>query len=554
MKNNHKLLILGLVLSFIWMFLYPSFSYAHAYLQQSSPSANDIISQSPSKITLQFNESVQPSFHSILVTNSSGERVELDDSYIPDDQLNRLESNLKPNLPDGLYVIQWNVISGDGHPIEGDIPFQVGEGNHSTVVPSANTTKKLPSGDYIAVRWLLYLGISFLMGILSFYLFMYPANPKGKSPLPRRSRTLLWISYCSIAVSVVLSLPLQATINAHIHWLELWTTPWFDQILRTNFGPIWLVQIVLVTILGGSLYSINRSVATSRSRMISLSVAYSLGLGILLSKSFIGHSAVSEFKILSVTMNFLHLAAICIWIGSLLAIAVILPKEASLPSLAKDRNVVISHVIHLFSYWGTGLVATMLVSGIYASLKYVPTLYSLFNTLYGQVLLLKCGLVVIMLVLAAFNYLRGRKKKSLGRSVWIELSMGVIILVLAAILTHLPTAMASPGPIQATNTLANGEAITIRISPNVVGINEFEIDIHDVHGQEIRNIQQVKLTLTSLDMDMGKYEIILPSQPSSTFLAQDLISMAGSWKVQVHILTESLDAWDTEFTIRVGTE
>ncbi len=549
-----KTLGLGLILAMVCMFLFPSFIDAHAYLQQSSPSANETILSSPSKITLQFNESIQPAFHSIQVTNSTGERVDLDDSYIADNQPKTLEANIRPNLADGLYIIGWKIISGDGHPLEGSIPFQIGSSSISTNVPSANSTGYYPGLDLILIRWLLYLSMAFLMGILSFYLFMYPSNPKAKHPLPQRSRKMLWISYGGIAVSILLGLPLQATIEARLQWSELWTTPWLNQMMQTNFSAIWLTQVVMVVILGGFMYIANRTPERSYSRSMYQYAALLLGLGILLSKSFIGHAAASELKVLSITMNFLHLSASCIWIGSLLALAAILPGEASLPSSPEDRKRIIFRVIRTFSYWGTGLVTILILSGTYASLKYVPTMYSLFNTLYGQVLLIKCGLVLIMLGFAAFNMLRGRHNKSIGRTVWIELSVGVITLVLAALLTNLPTAMTSPGPIDLSNTLENGEKISLQVSPNVIGNNQFEIQVQDANRKDVLNIQQIKLTLTSLDMDMNKYEILIPYQPNSTFIAEDLISMAGRWNIQVHILSESLDTWDTEFNIRVGTE
>ncbi len=547
---------LGLALTLVCM-LFPSFSYAHAYLQQSTPSANAILIQSPTKVILQFNETIQPAFHSIQVMNASGERVDLDDSYIPDQQPKTLEGSVRPNLPDGLYTISWYIISGDGHPIDGSFSFQIGQSSSSINAPPASSSDRLPGLDLIVTRWLLYLSMSLFIGILCFYLFMYrpDSNKKGISPLSPRSRTLCWISYGGIATSIILSLPLQATIDARIPWTKLGSTPWFSPLMNTDFGTIWLIQFIIVTVLGGFLYIANRtSKKQNDTGNIYYYISLILGLGILLTKSFIGHAAASQSEVLAVTMNFLHLTAICIWIGSLLVIAAILPGEASLPSSGVDRKRTIFGVIRTFSIWGTGLVAILILSGTYASLKYVPTMYSLFNTLYGQILLTKCGLVLIMLGFAANNNLRGRRNQPLGKSVWIELSIGVVTLVLAAILTNIPTAMSSPGPVDLSQTLENGNTISLQISPNVIGNNHFEIHVQDPSGYDITNIDQIKLTLINLDMDMNPYEILIPHQADSNFIAEDLISMAGQWNVQVHILTSTLDSWDTEFKIRVGTK
>lgn len=556
MNVHKKVWGIGLVLSLVCM-LFPSFIYAHAYLQQSTPSANDNLAQSPTKITLQFNETIQPAFHSIQVTNSSGERVDLDDSYIPNQQPKTLEGNVRPNLPDGLYTIGWHIISGDGHPIDGSFSFQVGQSSGSISPPSASSTNILPGLDLIVTRWLLYSSMSFFIGILCFYLFIYrpDSNRKGMSPLSRRSRALCWISYGGIAMSVILSLPLQGTIDARLPWTKLGSTPWFTPLMNTSFGTVWLVQFIIVVVLGGFIYIANRNPEKKNSARNSYYyISFILSLGILLSKSFIGHAAASESEILSVTMNFLHLSAICIWIGLLLVIAAILPGESSLPSDPEDRKRTIFGVIRKFSVWATGLVTILILSGTYASLKYVPTMYSLFNTLYGQILLIKCGLVLIMLGFAVFNMLRGRRNEPLGKNVWIELSIGVITLVLAAILTNIPTAMSSPGPVDLSQTLENGNTISLQISPNVIGNNHFEVHVQDTRGYDITGIQQIKLTLSNLDMDMNPYEILIPYQPDSNFIAEDLISMAGQWNIQVHILTSTLDSWDTEFKIRVGTE
>lgn len=65
-------------------------------------------------------------------------------------------------------------------------------------------------------------------------------------------------------------------------------------------------------------------------------------------------------------------------------------------------------------------------------------------------------------------------------------------------------------------------------------------------------IQQVKLTLTHLDMDMGKYEIVMPGGKPEGFKASNLITMVSKWNVHVHVLTDKLESWDTDIVIHVG--
>lgn len=556
MKKIQKLLCMGIIVFAICLLLLPTPTYAHAYLQQSNPSGNEVLTKSPAQITLQFNEPIQSAFHSIQVINSAGDRVDQDDAHVVKNRPSVLETSVKPDLPDGIYVIAWKAISGDGHPIEGTIPFQMGNSGGESRPSTQTTPSYFPGLDLIIIRWLLYLSIAFFMGILSFYLFMYPANPKGNFLLPQRSRWLLWTSYIGITLSLLLSLPLQTTIDARIGWTEVWSTEWLGQMIQhTSFGPVWIVQLLLIILVGGALVFTNLKNLSSRFRKNSAFVAFILGFGILLSKAFIGHAPTTELQAISILMDFIHLSAVSIWLGSLLALAAILPGEASLPTYPPDRKKVYFTVIHTFSRWGTILVALLIVSGIYASFQYIPTVYALFHTLYGQVLLMKSGLLLIMIGFAAFNLLCGKQmQKELSPSIWTELSVGVVVLVLSAVLSNLPTGMASPGPIHQSHKLDNGYIISLGISPNITGNNTFEIDIHNAAGQEFTDVQQIKLTLTSLDMDMGKYEIIIPNNPSTPLRKEDLISMAGRWNAQVHVLTTSLESWDTHFTFRVGTK
>ncbi|HEY2493443.1 MAG TPA: copper resistance protein CopC [Paenibacillus sp.] len=556
MKKIQRLLCMGIMVFAICLLLLPTPTYAHAFLQQSSPSDNEVLTKSPAQVTLQFNESIQPAFHSVQVINSAGDRVDLDDVHVAEDRPSVLEASVKPDLPDGNYVIVWKAVSGDGHPIEGTLQFQMGNNENGNPLPSTKTTSSyFPGLDLIIIRWLLYLSIAFFMGILSFYLFMYPANPKGNFLLPQRSRRLLWTSYFGIALSILLSLPLQTTIDARIGWSEVWSTEWLSQMIHTSFGTVWMVQLVLIVLVGGTLIVVHRNHLSSRFRKNGAFVALLLGFGILLSKAFIGHAPTTEHQVISILMDFVHLSAVSIWLGSLLALAAILPGEASLPTYRPDRKKVYFSVIRTFSRWGTILVALLIVSGIYASFQHIPTVYALFHTLYGQILLMKSGLLLIMIGLAAFNLFRGKQmNKELNRSIWSELSVGVVVLVLSAVLSNIPTGLSSPGPIHQSHKLDNGYRISLGVSPNITGNNTFEVNIHNAAGQEFTDVQQIKLTLTSLDMDMGKYEIIIPITPSTPLRKEDLISMAGRWSAQVHVLTHSLESWDTTFTFRVGTE
>ncbi|MED4959605.1 copper resistance protein, partial [Paenibacillus macerans] len=108
------------------------------------------------------------------------------------------------------------------------------------------------------------------------------------------------------------------------------------------------------------------------------------------------------------------------------------------------------------------------------------------------------------------------------------------------------------------NQLPDGSRVTINITPNLVGVNTFRTEIVGSDGQPRRDIEQVTLTLTSKEMDMGAVEIGFPGQQFGSdppeAKADGIITMGGRWNVHVHILLKSLDALDYDMELRVGSK
>jgi len=153
---------------FILLISVPHLASAHAYIVKSTPSENEIMNQSPGKVAIQFDEEIQAAFHSLKVVDQTGKRVDQNDAHINKKNQAMIEASLKPKLQDGTYTIQWNVISSDGHPISGTIPFQIGDAAKSGQQAVATTTGYTPHADMIIIRWLFYLSCSLFIGKYSF--------------------------------------------------------------------------------------------------------------------------------------------------------------------------------------------------------------------------------------------------------------------------------------------------------------------------------------------------------------------------------------------------
>ncbi|MEV4804696.1 copper resistance protein CopC [Nonomuraea sp. NPDC049421] len=103
---------------------------AHDTLKRSSP-AKDAEVTALEEIELEFTASVK--FPFVVLHDASGKQLQLGEPEL-DGPL--VTTGVTQPLAPGSYTIGWRVVSSDGHPIEGEIPFNV-KGSTS---PSASPT------------------------------------------------------------------------------------------------------------------------------------------------------------------------------------------------------------------------------------------------------------------------------------------------------------------------------------------------------------------------------------------------------------------------------
>lgn len=109
----------------MFSFFIPKEAFAHAYVVSSNPVANEELDQQPPAVSITFSEGIESGFHAIKVFNAKGDRVDQGDTVIKEQKI--MEAALKKNLPKGIYTIQWNAVSADGHSVSGMIPFSIGK-------------------------------------------------------------------------------------------------------------------------------------------------------------------------------------------------------------------------------------------------------------------------------------------------------------------------------------------------------------------------------------------------------------------------------------------
>ncbi|HEY1135266.1 MAG TPA: copper resistance CopC family protein [Nocardioides sp.] len=104
---------------------------AHASLVSSSPEGGASVATVPAEVSLTFSQEVRAPAY-VVLTSPSGDLAD-GDPVIDGDTVTQA---VTPG-PAGSYSLTFRVVSADGHPITGEVTFEVTEGDGSTPDSSA---------------------------------------------------------------------------------------------------------------------------------------------------------------------------------------------------------------------------------------------------------------------------------------------------------------------------------------------------------------------------------------------------------------------------------
>lgn len=103
-----------------------SVAWAHARLARSDPADGALLDTAPTAVHLWFDSQVEREFHrlELLPAEGKAEPVPLE-AFVPDPaDRARLSARLPP-LASGAWRVRYEVVSRDGHRVEGSVRFRV---------------------------------------------------------------------------------------------------------------------------------------------------------------------------------------------------------------------------------------------------------------------------------------------------------------------------------------------------------------------------------------------------------------------------------------------
>jgi putative copper resistance protein D len=276
-----------------------------------------------------------------------------------------------------------------------------------------------------------------------------PATPQLRT-WRKQMGWLAWIGLATALLSgaawlVVLAAeisggPLGEVFSGDIVWRVL---------TRTRFGADWSARFIVALLLAGGLIAAARRRAASPrgfgAMLVTLAVLF---LGSL---AWSGHASGTPGigGDVHITADALHLVAAGAWIGGLVPFALLLAAtrcaaDPSVASVAREATL-------RFSTLGVLAVGIIVATGLVNTYVLAGSVLALIATDYGHLLLVKIGLFLAIVGIAAFNRLRltprllsahasADAQRQLQRNSLIEAALGVLVLVIVGALGTLPPA------------------------------------------------------------------------------------------------------------------
>ncbi|MNU95324.1 Copper resistance protein D [compost metagenome] len=292
----------------------------------------------------------------------------------------------------------------------------------------------------VALRWLQYAGAVVLLGTPLFLLYSFR---RGDGVDLTWSRAILTGAGLVVLAGALMALLAQTAVMAGSLAEAVKPASLSFMITGTALGKAMVVRAALALAAVIALLCLRPGKAA-------WGITLGLGLVVVASFAWTGHGAATENPggMVHLASDILHSIGAALWLGALAALTILLRRRAG------TDDVILHRALHGFAGLGTLAVALLVATGLANSWFLVGPSHvlGLGDSLYGQLLIAKLALFVLMLGLAADNRFRltpslrielertGHPSavRRLRRSVVTETVVGIALLAVVALMGTLP--------------------------------------------------------------------------------------------------------------------
>lgn len=525
-------------------------AFAHAVLIRAQPGQDVVVQQSPDRVVLEFDESVDASLGSLRVLDRTGERV--DDDQVTQPSGSEVSVGIDSDLAPGTYTVAWRVVSADSDPISGAYVFhvQTRSGTSASIAELVGTSGAVDI-VFTAAR---FFDLALLLLVVGGSATLVVALSSAGSGLQRRLSGVLAAWAGALSVVALASIELQGIAAGGLALADAFSWRLFRSVLQTDYGEVLLVQSALAAALAFTALAFSDS--QGRDRRLLAPLMLLLGGGLSLTPSFSGHAR--SVGGLGLVSDILHVISAALWTGGLAFLVL------ALLSAGAERWPLATRAVPRFSTVAVGSVVVLLLAGTVSAYLELRTWSSLWDSRYGVLVLSKIILVTPLVALGAYNnrYAVPRLRAGIAsvlerrrflRVVGAELTIMVAIVAITAVLIntkpprsdiagaaasgHLEGALASDSGSFAGSVELGDLRATVVVVPGTPGDNEIHLTI--LPRKDAREVTQLTVSASLPSEQLAGLTYTAerhPSVPGAFIVKNASLPIPGDWDLRVEAL------------------
>ncbi|MCW2739494.1 CopD family protein, partial [Nocardioides sp.] len=303
--------------------------------------------------------------------------------------------------------------------------------------------------------------------------------------------------------------------------------------------------VVPAAVVGGLALAVVALTSTSPDRARAAVVLAGCAVAVA-APSLTGHTRAATPEALVIGVDVLHLVAGTLWLGGLVAVALVLGDLAT-------RDDAGALVLARFSTWAAGILAVLVVAGSVLAWRIAGSWGALLDTGYGGLLLVKVLLVAVAIALASWNRFSLLPRRDAGalvvRTTFAEAGVLVAVLLVTGLLVdrspEVDVAVTSPAEAggageTASQSVRLGDITAeVTLDPLGVGPSTVTITMTDDAGEPAEGYEAPRLSLSTTDVDLG--EVAVSSLGPGTYAGDVVLPTTGEWEVRVSLRTTEFD-------------
>lgn len=479
--------------------------HAHAALVEMEPAEGAVAKEAPSMLKLRFNEPIEHALATVTVYDSNGTPV-YTGHPIGDRQRAPLLAFSLPQLKRGTYMVKWNIVSSDGHPVSGSSIFSVGTATKNHVQSADEDT--IAAVGLIVARSITEVFI--LLGAGLFW-FSWLAERRKFPSLDSLWRKGRWIAAILLVLGTLaelitygMSLPagmIQVIMNGRWELLQQ-----FPFILMVCAQILFLILLFIRGMERGWYLTIWFILAAT--------------------PAFGGHVWGMENPIIALIPRIIHQLSIAFWLGALCYVILLLigQRQQTLSISWKEFRPFFVNKMLVAS--GLAIVSGFIMAYLQTGITAIFTNWMT----WSMVAMMKVILTAAMIGLAIMQTLKWKKTGmfTTNRIIRTEWLIGLVIIVLGVWMSQI----AYPIAVTSYDETLVAEQVEANVSIERLQMGDQKMVVHIATLDGERPVQ-VTVEVSMPDHDISSGKLPLEQDDSGRYTVELPFTMGGLWLIKM---------------------